>query len=301
MDGIFIVNKEAGMTSHDVVSIMRKILNTHKIGHGGTLDPMATGVLPIFVGRATRFLEYALYGDKAYRATLFFGAQTDTGDAQGKVIARSDVRSVSAEEWESVFERFLGKGEQIPPMYSALKYNGQKLYKLARKGIEVPREARPIEIFSLRAVSCDATSLVFDVECSKGTYVRKLGEELAEACGMAGHLGALSRTRVGAYTIEASHSLAELRADYRNAFIPMERAIEHLPRWQVNDLQGMRIAQGVPTTMPNIAEGTIYAVFTDAGMCIGLAEARGGRLQAKKIINIPEGMKTAEDEVNHES
>ena len=184
MDGIFNVLKPPGMTSHDVVGALRKILNMKKIGHGGTLDPLAAGVLPVFTGIATRFLEYAAHEEKSYRAELTFGFQTDTGDTEGKVIAQSPVRPLTDEEIEAALASFRGEGTQIPPMYSAISVGGTKLYKLARQGIEVKREPRPITLYELEKVDYTGDTLVFDVTCSKGTFIRTLCEDLAEKLGM---------------------------------------------------------------------------------------------------------------------
>ena len=172
MDGIFNVLKPPGMTSHDVVGALRKILHMKKIGHGGTLDPLAAGVLPVFTGMATRFLEYAAHEEKSYRAELTFGFQTATGDTEGAVIAESPVRALTAEEIEAALASFRGEGTQIPPMYSAISVGGTKLYKLARQGIEVKREPRPITLYELEKVDYTGKTLVFDVTCSKGTFIR---------------------------------------------------------------------------------------------------------------------------------
>ena len=169
IDGIFNVLKPPGMTSHDVVSAMRKILGMKKIGHGGTLDPMAAGVLPVFAGKATRLLEYAVEGHKIYRAGITFGEKTDTGDGAGRVIATSAVEHISQEVLTKTLSGFLGKSQQIPPMYSALSYEGKKLYKLARDGVVVDRKPRDIYIYDLKQIAYKDTELLIEVECSKGT------------------------------------------------------------------------------------------------------------------------------------
>ena len=166
--GIINVLKPCGMTSHDVISFMRRVLNTKKIGHSGTLDPDAAGVLPVFAGTATRLLEYALEDGKSYRAEITFGVKTDTGDDSGTVVQTSALPTCSAEEFTAVLQEFTGVQKQMPPMYSALKLNGQPLYKLARKGIEVEREAREIFISRLELISFNPQKAVLDVECSKG-------------------------------------------------------------------------------------------------------------------------------------
>jgi tRNA pseudouridine55 synthase len=288
MDGIFNVLKPPGMTSHDVVGAMRKILNMKKIGHGGTLDPMAAGVLPVFTGTATRFLEYAAHDRKTYRAELTFGMKTDTGDLEGKVLEQSPVRQVPLEELDRVLVSFLGKGAQIPPMYSAISVQGQKLYKLARKGIEVERSPRPIFIYELKRIAYDGAKLLFDVDCSKGTFIRTLCEDIAAALGMKGTMSFLLRTSAGMFTLEMAHTLEEISENPEACMLPVEIILKEFPRIVVNPLQGRRIAQGVATTLPGLTEGTLYCVVLSDGPVIGLAKAKNGRLCAHKIIYIPE-------------
>lgn len=288
MDGIFNVLKPPGMTSHDVVGAMRKLLDMKKIGHGGTLDPMASGVLPVFTGTATRFLEYAAHERKSYRAELTFGLRTDTGGLEGSVIAEGPVRTVPDAELEEVLASFRGAGTQIPPMYSAVSVQGQKLYKLARKGIEVERAPRPITIYGLRRVDYDGQKLLFDVDCSKGTFIRTLCEDIAAALGMEGTMSFLLRTSAGAFTLATAHTLEEIGADPERCCEPVETILAGFPRLTVNALQGRRIAQGVATTLPGLTEGTLYCVALADGPVIGLARAQGGRLRAHKIIFIPE-------------
>ena len=183
MYGIFNVLKPPGMTSHDVVGAMRKILQMKKIGHAGTLDPMAAGVLPVFTGQATRFLEYAAHDRKTYRAELTFGFRTDTGDLEGKVLAESPVRDLDLAELKETLQSFVGEGMQVPPMYSAISVGGKKLYKLARQGIVVEREPRPITIHDLSLLTYRKKTLLFEVTCSKGTFIRTLCEDIAQKWG----------------------------------------------------------------------------------------------------------------------
>lgn len=289
MDGIFVVYKPRGITSHDVVYRMRKILNMRKIGHGGTLDPMAEGVLPVFTGKATRLLEYALEGEKTYQGVITFGAQTTTGDAEGEVLSTSPVVFLKQEMIDSVLRQFTGPIMQVPPMYSAIKQQGQPLYKLARKGVEVDREARVIIIHSLKAIAYDESTLTIEVNCSKGTYIRKLAEDIALACNMRGHLTKLVRTQVGEFTLAEARTLEEIATDYTACVLPLGRAVQDLPLLVVNNLQGRRIAQGVPTTLPNLCEeGCIYRVETRDGILVGTGKCNDGRVRALKVINIPE-------------
>jgi len=300
MDGIFNVLKPPGMTSHDVISVMRKILQTKKVGHGGTLDPMAAGVLPVFVGKATRFLEYALEGNKAYRAVITLGSQTDTGDEEGKIIATSDIIPLSLETITAVLQSFEGEGKQIPPMYSAISYQGQKLYKLARQGIEVEREPRSICIQSLKLVEYTNEQIIVDIECSKGTFIRTLSENIAQAFGMVGTMSFLLRYRVGDFNLEMASTLEDIAVDYTKCILPMELGIKHLPTVEVSTWQGMRIAQGVATTIGDLEDGKYYKVITNKGLMIGVAIAKDGRLKGHKIINIPQREDAGIDEDNNQ-
>ena len=288
MDGIFNVLKPPGMTSHDVVGALRKILHMKKIGHGGTLDPLAAGVLPVFTGMATRFLEYAAHEEKSYRAELTFGFQTDTGDTEGAVIAESPVRDLTAEEIEAALASFRGEGTQIPPMYSAISVGGTKLYKLARQGIEVKREPRPITLYELEKVDYTGKTLVFDVTCSKGTFIRTLCEDIASKLGMEGTMSFLLRRSAGVFRLEDAHTLQEIAADPAACCQGVEPILAAFPRLTVNALQGRRIAQGVATTLPGLTEGTLYQLWTRDGVLVGLARAVDGRLRAHKIIHIPD-------------
>lgn len=288
MDGIFNVLKPPGMTSHDVVGALRKILHMKKIGHGGTLDPLAAGVLPVFTGMATRFLEYAAHEEKSYRAELTFGFQTDTGDTEGTVIAESPVRDLTADEIEAALASFRGEGTQIPPMYSAISVGGTKLYKLARQGIEVKREPRPITLYELEKVDYTGKTLVFDVTCSKGTFIRTLCEDLAAKLGMKGTMSFLLRRRAGVFRLEDAHTLQEIAADPEGCCMGVELILAGFPQKIVNALQGRRIAQGVATTLPGLTEGTLYQLWTRDGVLVGLARAVDGRLRAHKIIHIPD-------------
>ncbi len=200
MNGIFIVDKPEGWTSQDVVSKLRGVLKTKRIGHGGTLDPMATGVLPVFVGRATRGVEFFEHADKTYEAGLKLGVATDTEDITGTVLEEKPV-NVTKEQLLTVLGQFRGEIDQIPPMYSALKVNGQKLYDLARQGKEVERKSRKITIFQLECLEFDGDSARILVHCSKGTYIRTLCKDIGNALGCGGCMAALRRTQAGEYTI----------------------------------------------------------------------------------------------------
>ena len=209
MNGIVIVDKPDGWTSQDVTARLRRVFNTRRIGHGGTLDPMATGVLPVFVGRATRGVEFFEHAEKMYEATVHLGIATDTEDITGTVLEQKEVE-ISEGEFLGILEKFRGKIQQIPPMYSALKVNGQKLCDLARKGKEVERQPREIEIFKLDCLEFSGDTARLLVHCSKGTYIRTLCKDIGQALGCGGCMQSLRRVSAGEYTIEQAVPLQTL-------------------------------------------------------------------------------------------
>ena len=209
MNGIVVIDKPAGWTSQDVTARLRRVFGTRRIGHGGTLDPMATGVLPVFVGRATRGVEFFEHAEKTYEATMRLGLTTDTEDISGTVLEEKEVH-VSETEFLGILERFRGKIKQIPPMYSALKVNGQKLCDLARKGKEVERQPREIEIFRLDCLEFAGETARLLVRCSKGTYIRTLCKDIGAALGCGGCMAALRRVQAGDYTIDQAVPLQQL-------------------------------------------------------------------------------------------
>jgi tRNA pseudouridine55 synthase len=216
VDGIVLLDKPAGMSSNQALQRVRRLYSARKAGHTGALDPLATGVLPLCFGQATKVAGLMLDADKTYHATLALGARTSTGDSEGEVVEVQAVPALTSEQVEDVLERFRGPSQQVPPMYSALKRDGEALYKLARRGVEVVREPRSIRIDAITLGMLEGAVMSFDVTCSKGTYVRTLGEDIAAALGTTGHLVALRRTDVGgalsrlpAYPMEALERLAE--------------------------------------------------------------------------------------------
>ncbi len=219
-DGILIVNKPRDLTSHDVVAFARRKLKIKKVGHAGTLDPMATGVLVLLVGRCTRLFDTFLTFDKEYRAVLTLGSRTDTGDACGKVVEEKPAGEPSCAQVEAVFASFLGQTLQVPPMYSAVKHKGKRLYKLALKGQEVERQARPIVIKEFSLLRCQLPEIEFILKCSRGTYVRQLAEDAALKLGTVGHISQLERRGVGPFRISESLSLDEIDESKIQPFYP---------------------------------------------------------------------------------
>jgi tRNA pseudouridine55 synthase len=211
INGIIVVDKPAGWTSHDVVAKLRGILKEKRIGHGGTLDPMATGVLPVFIGRATRAAEFAENAEKEYIAGLRLGIVTDTQDTTGNTLSTFEA-SATADQLMAVARRFLGAQKQIPPMYSAIKQNGKKLYELARQGIEVPRPARDVHISEIELLESKENEFLLRIACSKGTYIRTICHDIGQALGCGGVMSSLRRTKAGAFTIGSAHRLDEVQA-----------------------------------------------------------------------------------------
>ena len=290
MQGILIVDKPTDWTSFDVIAKLRGILGTRKLGHSGTLDPMATGVLPVFCGGASKAVDLQLDHTKAYRATLKLGARTDTGDVTGTVLETAPVTAWEKELLE-VLPRFVGPRMQTPPMYSAVKINGQPLYKLARQGMEVERKARPIEILSIQYEGSPAENeYTLTVKCSKGTYIRVLLEEIAEAMGQKGTMSALRRVAAGVYTEADAHSLEEIQAA-KNAgpealqalMLPVESVFTSLPLLVADERVEQHLYNGCPTSRYPAADGR-YRVRNAQGQFLGLANITGGVLRVEKLF-----------------
>ena len=290
MQGILIVDKPTDWTSFDVIAKLRGILGTRKLGHSGTLDPMATGVLPVFCGGASKAVDLQLDHTKAYRATLKLGARTDTGDVTGTVLETAPVTAGEKELLE-VLPRFVGPRMQTPPMYSAVKINGQPLYKLARQGMEVERKARPIEILSIQYEGSPAENeYTLTVKCSKGTYIRVLLEEIAEAMGQKGTMSALRRVAAGVYTEADAHSLEEIQAA-KNAspealqalMLPVESVFTSLPLLVASERVEQHLYNGCPTSRYPAADGR-YRVRNAQGQFLGLANITGGVLRVEKLF-----------------
>lgn len=290
MNGILIVDKPTGWTSFDVIAKLRGILGTRKLGHSGTLDPMATGVLPVFCGGASKAVDLQLDHDKTYRAVLRLGCRTDTGDITGTVLESARVTAGEA-ELIAALPRFVGPQMQTPPMYSAVKVNGQPLYKAARQGLTVERKARPIEVYGIEyGGSPAAGEYVLTVRCSKGTYIRTLLEDIAASIGQLGAMSGLRRTRAGLFTEADAHSMEEIVAAGEKGpdalaalLLPVERVFEPLPLLQVDGPTAARLYNGCPTSRYPAAEGR-YRVRDEAGQFLGLAKVAGGALRVEKLF-----------------
>ena len=237
VSGLLNIDKPKGITSHDVVARVRKLTGQHKVGHSGTLDPMATGVLLVCLGQATRLIEYLVNFPKTYRATMRFGVTTDTLDADGRVVEESDPSILTECQLHQALLTFLGEIEQIPPLFSALKKDGQPLYKRARAGQPVELEPRPVTIYSLTFVDWNSPDLTIDVSCSAGTYIRALARDVGEAVGTGAHLIELIRTANGPWSIDEAVPLTRLEQElqtgdrgWQSFLFPADQAISHLPK-----------------------------------------------------------------------
>ena len=288
MQGILIVDKPQGWTSFDVIAKLRGVLGTRKLGHSGTLDPMATGVLPVFCGGASKAVDLQLDHNKTYRAALRLGVKTDTGDITGTVLETAPVTAGEA-ELKAVLPRFVGPQMQVPPMYSAVKVNGQPLYKAARQGIEIERKARPIEIYSIEYEgSPEPDTYCLTVRCSRGTYIRTLLEDIAEAMGQKGTMAALRRTAAGVYTEAGAHTMEEILAakeagTIESLLLPVESVFETLPLLTVPPRAEQHLYNGCPTSRYPAPDGR-YRVRNEAGQFLGLARVEQGVLRVEKLF-----------------
>lgn len=304
VSGVLLIDKPQGMSSQQVVSKVKYLLksdvhDSKKAGHTGTLDPMATGLLPICLGEATKFSHYQLDAIKSYQAIIKLGEQTDTGDAEGQIIATIPVPNVTQAMLQSVTEQFLGEIMQVPPMYSALKKDGKKLYELAREGIEVERAARPLTIYKLSLTPLSAQQLQLTVTCSKGTYVRVLAEDIAKALGTLGHLTALRRIQTGDFEIANAITLADFAAlDVAARFdklLAVDACVRSLPSLLLDDNQSKRVRQGqrlnVKTTILTqqliLNANQTFRLFDRHQQFLGTGLLEpNGRLQPMKLVNL---------------
>ncbi len=282
-NGILIIDKPAGWTSMDVCAKLRGIFHEKRVGHGGTLDPMATGVLPVFVGRATRAVEFAENSDKEYVAGLRLGLVTNTQDATGETLEEREAL-VTGEALEAALARFRGEIAQVPPMYSAVKINGKKLYELARKGKEVERKPRSVTIHALELLGRPEAGEDFQlrVRCSKGTYVRTLCHDIGQALGCGACMSSLRRTVAAGYTLADAVTLEQVQERGEALLRPLDSLFARHPALTVRSPgQEKRVRCGNPVTLPGTADGT-YRLYGQAGDFLCLSQARGGELTALK-------------------
>ena len=294
VNGIVLLDKPANATSNQALQRVRRLYNARKAGHTGSLDPLATGMLPVCLGTATKVCSYLLDARKSYRVTAYLGESTDTGDAHGSVVDQGPAVELSRDAVQRVLAGFMGEYEQTPPMYSALKYKGQRLYKLARQGIVVPRKPRTISIFELRLRRLVAPELEFDVTCSKGAYVRTLVEDIAKALGTLGHVRALRRTSVGPFGEAQMADLSTLEDCAREGLqaldqflLPADRALTSWPRIDVPASLCDPFVNGraVPSD-PNWPRGQVR-IYSPGGEFLGIGEVTvPGHLAPRRIFAV---------------
>jgi tRNA pseudouridine55 synthase len=296
LDGILVLDKPAGLSSNRALQMVKRLYGAAKAGHTGSLDPLATGVLPLCFGEATKFSQFLLDADKAYESTFVLGIATDTGDAEGEVRASRDASSVTEAAVAEALEAFRGEIEQVPSMFSALKHQGQPLYKLARQGLEVERKARRVVIkqLELRAFRGGPNPEVdIYLECSKGTYVRSIAEDLGEMLACGGHVASLRRTRAGAFGIADSVTLATLEAlkanerlaDLDALLLPADAAVDDLPLVRLSVSGGFYIRQGQPVLVPNAPCDGMVRVALETGEFLGVGEILDdGRVAPRRLI-----------------
>ena len=292
IDGVFLLNKPLNISSNAALQKVRWLYRAHKAGHTGALDPLATGLLPICLGEATKFSHYLLDADKRYQTTIQLGTATSTGDVEGEVVKSQAVPLLTEDSISKILKQFEGETTQIPPMYSALKKDGRPLYELARQGIEIERPARPVRISQIELLSFKEQSISLDVTCSKGTYIRVLGEDIAKAMGTVGHLTKLHRIQTGHFqldehmTIEYLESLDEVARE--QLLLPSYAAVEGLPKLEL-PLERVKYFNNGQESSVDFPESDGVLVFSN-GQCLGLAEVNTvGRLKPKRLLIQREG------------
>ena len=292
--GIVLLNKPVGDSSNGILQKVMRIFNAKKGGHTGALDPFATGLLPICLGEATKVSGLLLESDKRYTATLKLGEKSDTGDTEGEIIQTLAVPELSKESIESALAKFTGSILQVPPMYSALKHQGKPLYYYARKGIEIERPARPITILALNLVSFTDNQIVFDVLCTKGTYVRTLGEDIAEALGTVGHLTALHRTQTGSLKGDDMLTIEQIEHAKQACLKPLDIALQHLQRIDLNAEQSQLIRFGQKLDLPK-PETDLVRFYDDQGVFFAVGEWQIEKdiLKPKRVFNLEDGVTAA--------
>ncbi|MBS4022414.1 MAG: tRNA pseudouridine(55) synthase TruB [Dethiobacter sp.] len=290
MDGILNILKPPGMTSHDVVSCIRRLTGIKQCGHTGTLDPGAAGILPVCVGNATRVSEYVLEMDKTYRAQLSLGSATDTEDASGRVISKMEIPPLNESDISHILQQFVGRTSQVPPMYSAVRRDGVRLYELARRGETVSREPRQITIYRLKLLALAGNKLFFDVVCSRGTYIRTLCTDIAVRLGTCGHMSFLLRTAVGPFVLNNSYTLEEIAGLQDDgcldtAFLPLDTALHQYPSFLATPAQAVSIIHGrAITSGADYPEGLPIRVYSTDGIMLAVAYQSEGMLKPKKVF-----------------
>lgn len=285
MNGILLIDKPADWTSNDVVVKLKGVLHERRIGHSGTLDPMATGLLVVFVGRATRAVEFAEAHDKRYVAGLRLGVVTDTQDISGTVLERRDA-DVSKAELRSTLARFIGEQEQVPPMYSAIKVNGRRLYDIARSGGEVERKERKINIGRIDIIGRENGDYLLDVACSKGTYIRALCNDIGAALGCGGCMSSLRRVAAGEFSVDSAHTLEEVigaaeKGEAESLLLSVDSLFQSLPAFEADEPREKRVRNGNEIKTPSLSDGE-YRVYSKSGEFLMLGRVKDGIMRTVK-------------------
>lgn len=290
VNGVLLLDKPYGFSSNQALQKVKWLYQAQKAGHTGTLDPLATGVLPICFGEATKFAQHLTDENKTYIATVKFGVTTTTGDKEGDVLNHVDCQ-VTREEIDRVLPQFMGEITQVPPMYSALKVNGKPLYEYARDGLELERAPRQVTIYDLRVLACADNSAEIEVCCSKGTYIRTLGEDIGKALNVGAHLTALRRTATATYQIAHTvtvEALEQMTVEQRDALLlPVDTAISALPKIELHENAAYYFKQGNPVWLSgNIPAGELR-IYSEAGLFLGVGQQqRDGRIAPKRVVNL---------------
>lgn len=294
INGILLLDKPKDMTSNGALQKVKRLFCARKAGHTGSLDPVATGMLPICFGEATKFSQFLLESDKSYRVTAKLGEQTTTGDIEGEIIKTLPVPALATADIDAVFSSFLGKRQQIPPMFSAIKHQGKPLYELARKGIEIERKAREITIFSLNFDHLENHLLTFTVHCSKGTYVRTLVEEIAQALNTCAHVNGLRRLTVTPYGNAIMYTLPSLEEIAQNmggeglatTLLPVETAVHIYPAVKLTTSAAFYLKMGQPVRASFTLTSPFVRLFSESGQFLGVGEALGdGRVKPHRMLS----------------
>lgn len=292
--GILLLDKPAGMTSNTALQKVKRLFNANKAGHTGSLDPIATGLLPVCLGEATKISGYLLDSDKGYFVTVKLGEKTNTGDVEGEVIATRPVPPIDEARLRQVLERFTGEIEQVPPMYSAVRIDGQRLYKLAHQGIEVEREPRPVTIYKIELLHQADDQLDLHVTCSKGTYIRTLAEDIGEALGCGAHVTVLRRTLVSGHRLEEAVSLERLEQILENdgfegidaCLLPMDSALSEWPALSLNDDMAFYVKRGQAVLVPKAPTSGLVRLYGSKHGFMGIGHIlEDGRVAPKRLVN----------------
>ncbi len=295
IDGLLLLNKPAGLSSNQALQRVKRLLNAKKAGHTGSLDPAATGMLPLCFGEATKVCQFLLDADKTYRVTAKLGVATDTGDAEGKEIDRQDVPGLSPQEWDEILQGFVGDTLQVPPMYSALKKDGKRLYELARKGMTVERKPRAIRIDAIELLEATVGRLVFRTRCSKGTYIRVLVEDIASAAGTVAHTASLHREEVGEFRaadmldLSTLESEAERGAGLQQHLIAPDRALARLPAVTLDSAEAARFCGGMAVAGLAPAGSGLVRAYGDDSRFLGVGlMAEDGSVAPRRVFHVGE-------------